>query len=821
MKVFLNILVLVTFLFTLIPTTAESNQASYQALIKEYKAAVASKDPARIKAAQKKLNASKGAVKYMKKHNPGLHKHFATKVKAPEKARLAKVPKVVKIERVGGGKLPAGAFERGDAVQIRIGKKQEAIIHPDGKVSTSKPVRAPRQGESVGKVPVEYTTRDIPGAPPDSTAGKGSSGGGPVKSRVASSGKSSSPGGSGANLQRSKPRAAQAIGNSGKAGSLSQRTPGAKSPKAPSRGIAKSKSMATGPEPAVTKIGKAPEVKVPVGDPKSAGVAKPSKRLSIQEIMARQNTDTPEKIARRLGIGKNMAESGNPATPPKTRQVKGNPSLANIADPANRAVNKGRFRGEPDLARLGRGEGVRTPPSGRATTPKPETRVNPGNANTRVTGAGRAEPGTKTRISSGNTPTKANPIRPGTRVNQGNANTRVTGGGRVEPGTKTRVSTSNTPTKANPIRPETRVNPGNSETRVTGAGRAEPGTKTRISSGNTPTRVTPSGATSTGPKSNPSLVDGKGRASSSLKPTAGQLVGAAVNVTQMAGNASKGVQREREAAAEAGRDFDPVRAGAEMVRTAAGGDIADASSRIAREERQREFDRAQAEGREPDEWLAADRATSRVANEVLNPVAAGEKMGDRIGREEAQIEIERARAAGEDPSATRATVQSARRVVGEMTGMQAIYDNALYDSDADRQAAETARRLEGKRQDAILEMDNGMFDLAEIERKQRQLETNKCLSPGNNCDQESRDWAEERRGALQAERDALRDRLQGINSRLGPDAGANDPEAIAIRQAVRGIDEPVGGTGEPASGTDEPAGEPDVADGGTSEECLT
>ncbi|MDZ7698745.1 MAG: hypothetical protein U5R49_18065 [Deltaproteobacteria bacterium] len=297
------------------------------------------------------------------------------------------------------------------------------------------------------------------------------------------------------------------------------------------------------------------------------------------------------------------------------------------------------------------------------------------------------------------------------------------------------------------------------------AGGQQPGTRSNISGKTSKAVTVEGGASSSAYVGRPSIKQGISRA---------------VGVTMAGGIVSHGVQKERENAAEEGRSFDPISAGVQTGRSLVGGDFKDHATQIANEEIQKENEKAQLEGRQPDYELAKAKALERVGSEVLNPAAWGESMGDRIGREEAQREIERAKAAGEAPSAIRANIESARRIVGEMTGMQAIYDNAMYDSDADRAAADMGRRVEGRRQDAILDMDDGLHEIALIQQRMRDLDKN----PNQNDP-----WVKQRREELLDAYTAKRDELQRTNQALGADAGAGDGEYISIRGAVELIPE--------------------------------
>ena len=159
---------------------------------------------------------------------------------------------------------------------------------------------------------------------------------------------------------------------------------------------------------------------------------------------------------------------------------------------------------------------------------------------------------------------------------------------------------------------------------------------------------------------------------------------------------------------------------------------------------------------------------------------AGKSLSERMIAEEYGREVANAQREGRAASDATARANAKARIVGEVTGMRAGMERIMRDTDADRAAADMGRRLEGRRHDAILDMDDGLHEIARIEKRMRDLDRNP-----NQDDP----WVKERRQELLDAYTAKRNELQRTNEALGVEAGAGDGESIAVRGAVALIPE--------------------------------
>ena len=285
-------------------------------------------------------------------------------------------------------------------------------------------------------------------------------------------------------------------------------------------------------------------------------------------------------------------------------------------------------------------------------------------------------------------------------------------------------------------------------------------------------------------------------------PTKAQAVrgaGIAMDGAMIAGMTAHGVEQERREAAAEGREFDPVRAaanatvrgsyeggkhvGTEEVNAsdakgesrvwAAGrvmGRTADGLSGYSEnqdkfaEEAERQRAQAEAEGRR---LTFGDKVEYKTRAAVRSMPL--HDMTEDILKEEMQREVDMY---GENASPMRARARAAARVVPEALHTQAVFEVPFTDTEAEAKAGKMGRRVEQRRQDAVLEMDDGLHQITLIEQRMRNLDKNK-----NQDDP----WVQQRRQELLDEYAQTRERLQRTNKVLGGDSVG---EARAIREAV-------------------------------------
>jgi hypothetical protein len=307
------------------------------------------------------------------------------------------------------------------------------------------------------------------------------------------------------------------------------------------------------------------------------------------------------------------------------------------------------------------------------------------------------------------------------------------------------------------------------------------------------------------------LSDATGRAADAMReagvrvPTQGQVMeglGKGMDATMVAGMAAHGIQKERQEAAEEGRDFSTVNA----VANATVRDSYEAAKQVATEELNKAA--LAGEGKE----VAAARIAGRTADGL-----SGYSENKSKFEEEAMIQLEQAQQEGRDLTLsdeaayrTRATVRSlplhdmtedliaeemqrevneygadaspamakaraAARVPFEALHAQEVFEIPYTDDDAEHQAGEVTRALKDRRETAILELDDGIHELTSIETKLNNLASNP-----NQDDP----WVQQRRQELLDQYETKRAEMQRTNSALGKDAGMDDGEYIAIRQTV-------------------------------------
>lgn len=307
------------------------------------------------------------------------------------------------------------------------------------------------------------------------------------------------------------------------------------------------------------------------------------------------------------------------------------------------------------------------------------------------------------------------------------------------------------------------------------------------------------------------VSDAAGKAADALRergvrvPTQGQVAegfGKGVDGVMIAGMAARGVQKERQEAAEEGRGFNPVNAAANaaFVESYEGGkkvgveevnesdrlgeSRVNAAGRIAmrtadglsglsenqgkfQEEAMRQNERVQEEGRQ---WDMGDSIDYR-ARATARSLPLHDKT-EKIIKEEMRRQVDEY---GEEASGGWAKARAAARVPFEALHAESVFEVPYYDAEADRQAGETGRKLNDRRDQALQDMDDGLHDIALIEQRMRNFSQN----PNQNDP-----WVRQQKQELLGQYTAKREALQRTNRVLGRDAGQGNGEYAVIRDTV-------------------------------------
>lgn len=191
-----------------------------------------------------------------------------------------------------------------------------------------------------------------------------------------------------------------------------------------------------------------------------------------------------------------------------------------------------------------------------------------------------------------------------------------------------------------------------------------------------------------------------------------QKFGDAMDVGEAAGIIADGIRQESEAAALEGREFSAANALKNAGYGMGGGNQYDLSHSIS----QQEIERAEAagEGRE----MAILRSLYENAKQRLEGAYTSSA---KINKEAGEAEVERASEAGEEASALRAKLNAAGTILTNMSGATQVFDAVTYDSDADRQMAETGRNLQEK---AEAKLEAGLIRTGELEQQINDLAEN-------------------------------------------------------------------------------------------------
>ncbi len=169
---------------------------------------------------------------------------------------------------------------------------------------------------------------------------------------------------------------------------------------------------------------------------------------------------------------------------------------------------------------------------------------------------------------------------------------------------------------------------------------------------------------------------------------------------------------------------------------------------------------------------------------------AGKSLSEGIVEEEFEREVAEAQKEGRAASATSANAKAGARIIGEVTGARAVMEWGMGDSKKDQQHSEDEQKLISRRNKAIADLNEGLDNIAGIEKDLRNLNSNP-----NQDDP----WVKQRRQELQDQYDAERTQLQNTNRRLkGESTGASKtirdavallPEKPDAGQAPEGDDE--------------------------------
>jgi len=228
-----------------------------------------------------------------------------------------------------------------------------------------------------------------------------------------------------------------------------------------------------------------------------------------------------------------------------------------------------------------------------------------------------------------------------------------------------------------------------------------------------------------------------------------------------AGKIASGVQKEREAAAKDGHDASARNAAENIVGSELGADAYNTGKKNSQDA----IAKADKEGRS--RWSAAGGALIKTAQDM-----SGITLVKQIFEEESGKEIKQAGDAGRDPSVLDAAGRTIVRAVGEKSGLNPVLDAGMYDAEADRQAGDTARRLQEKVKD---DLEQGLKNTGALDRHMKELK-----NTGDIQDPAIRARLRE----LQAQYAGLRTQTQDTNNRTRGKVDESDPQLIAIRQAV-------------------------------------
>lgn len=234
---------------------------------------------------------------------------------------------------------------------------------------------------------------------------------------------------------------------------------------------------------------------------------------------------------------------------------------------------------------------------------------------------------------------------------------------------------------------------------------------------------------------------------------------------ELAGYAADGYRKEAEEAALQGREFSAVNAAAQAAYDYAGGQQYELSRTIS----EKELERARKQGYSEEEALLRS-----MGENVRVRIAGAYESTQKIQEEAAQAEIERAQAAGEAASAVRAKLNAAGTLAANSTGMTQVFDAVTYDDNADRQMAETGRKLQQKAKET-LEAD--LIKTGELERRINDLVENWDTSdPSIRAELDN----------LKQEHNRQRESINTTVARLknNPAFDSADPEYEALRQAA-------------------------------------